>query len=87
MVEIGDGFRVGRDGGGRRRAGWWEVGSTNRTHLADYAAGLAGELPGQPRGAAAILWVHLSNFSQAGFVHQPTLAELAALGRERGGDR
>ncbi|WP_434418435.1 L-seryl-tRNA(Sec) selenium transferase [Nannocystis pusilla] len=83
MVEIGDGFRVAEmaAAGG---AQVWEVGSTNRTHLGDYAAGLAGELPGQPRGAAAILWVHLSNFSQAGFVHQPTLAELAALGRERG---
>jgi len=83
MVEIGDGFRVAEmaAAGG---AALWEVGSTNRTHLADYAAGLAGELPGQSGPAAAILWVHLSNFSQAGFVHQPTLAELAALGRERG---
>ncbi|MDC0720593.1 L-seryl-tRNA(Sec) selenium transferase [Nannocystis bainbridge] len=83
MVEIGDGFRVAEmaAAGG---AQVWEAGSTNRTHVADYAAGLAGELPGQSAGASAILWVHLSNFLQAGFVHQPTLGELAALGRERG---
>lgn len=83
MVEIGDGFRVA-DMAAAGGTTLWEVGSTNRTHLADYAAGLAGALPGQSGPAAAILWVHLSNFSQAGFVHQPTLAELAALGRERG---
>jgi L-seryl-tRNA(Ser) seleniumtransferase len=83
MVEIGDGFRVAEmaTAGG---AALVEVGSTNRTHLADYAAALAGTLPGQAGPAAAILWVHQSNFSQAGFVHQPTLAELAGLARERG---
>ncbi|MDC0666092.1 L-seryl-tRNA(Sec) selenium transferase [Nannocystis radixulma] len=83
MVEIGDGFRVAEmaAAGG---AALWEIGSTNRTHVADYAAALTGELPGQSGPVAAILWVHLSNFSQAGFVHQPELAELAALGRARG---
>jgi L-seryl-tRNA(Ser) seleniumtransferase len=30
------------------------------------------------------LWVHLSNFSQAGFVAQPGLTALAGLARERG---
>ena len=76
MVEIGDGFRVAEmaAAGGARVL---EVGSTNRTHLSDYAAAL-------DAGASAILWVHLSNFSQAGFVHQPGLAELAALARARG---
>jgi L-seryl-tRNA(Ser) seleniumtransferase len=76
MVEIGDGFRVAEmaSAGGARVL---EVGSTNRTHLGDYAAAI-------DAGASAILWVHLSNFSQAGFVHQPTLAELAALARARG---
>jgi L-seryl-tRNA(Ser) seleniumtransferase len=83
MVEIGDGFRVAEmaTAGG---APLWEVGSTNRTHLEDYVRALAGELPGQRGPAAAILWVHPSNFQQVGFVHQPGLAELAALGRERG---
>jgi len=76
MVEIGDGFRVAEmaAAGGARVL---EVGSTNRTYLADYAAAL-------DAGASAILWVHLSNFSQAGFVHQPTLAELAVLAQARG---
>lgn len=76
MVEIGDGFRVAEmaAAGGARIV---ELGSTNRTHLGDYAAAL-------DAGASAILWVHLSNFSQAGFVHQPALAELAALARARG---
>lgn len=76
MVEIGDGFRVAEmaAAGGVPVV---EVGSTNRTHTEDYAAALAG-------GASAILWVHLSNFTQAGFVHQPGLAELHALAKGRG---
>lgn len=76
MVEIGDGFRVAEMAG----AGGVPVvavGSTNRTHVGDYAEAL-------DAGAAAILWVHLSNFSQAGFVAQPGLATLAGLARERG---
>jgi L-seryl-tRNA(Ser) seleniumtransferase len=76
MVEIGDGFRVAEmaAAGGVRVH---EVGSTNRSYVRDYAAAL-------DAGASAILWVHLSNFSQAGFVHQPTLAELRVLADERG---
>ena len=76
MVEIGDGFRVAEmvTAGGVRVV---EVGSTNRTHLADYAAAIEG-------GASAILWVHRSNFTQAGFVHQPTLRALHGLATERG---
>ena len=76
LVEIGDGFRVAE----MAAAGGVpviEVGSTNRTHLADYSAAI-------DAGASAILWVHLSNFSQAGFVAQPGLAALAGLARERG---
>lgn len=83
MIEIGDGFRVAEmaTAGG---APLWEVGSTNRTHAAEYAAALRGELPGQRGPASAILWAHLSNFQQSGFVHQPGLTELAAIGREGG---
>ena len=76
MVEIGDGFRVAE----MAMAGGVpvvEVGSTNRSHVGDYAAALDG-------GASAILWVHLSNFKQTGFVHQPSLRELKALAAERG---
>jgi L-seryl-tRNA(Ser) seleniumtransferase len=73
MVEIGDGFRVATmaaAGGGRVIA----VGSTNRTHRADYVSAVAA-------GASAILWVHLSNFSQAGFVAEVGLRELAEIAK------
>lgn len=76
MVEIGDGFRVAT----MAAAGGCAVvpvGSTNRTHLADYAAALDG-------GASVLLWVHASNFRQEGFVADVGLRELAALARDRG---
>lgn len=84
MVEIGDGFRVATmaAAGGCRIVA---VGSTNRTHLSDYEAALAGEgvdAGGQP--ASALLWVHLSNFAQEGFVKEVPLRELAALAHARG---
>jgi len=76
MVEIGDGFRVAElaAASGLRVH---EVGSTNRTHVGDYAAAL-------DAGASAILWVHLSNFRQEGFVAQPGLGELRTLAEGRG---
>jgi L-seryl-tRNA(Ser) seleniumtransferase len=73
-VEIGDSFRVAE----MAAAGGVPVvavGSTNRTHLHDYEAALD-RWPG-----AALLWVHQSNFVQAGFVSEVGLAELAALAR------
>ena len=78
MVEIGDGFRVATmaAAGGCRVVG---VGSTNRTHLADYEAALDGE-----SAVSAILWVHLSNFEQRGYVADVELAALAKLARTRG---
>jgi L-seryl-tRNA(Ser) seleniumtransferase len=76
MVEIGDGFRVA-EMAAASGVRVHEVGSTNRTHLRDYAAAL-------DAGASAILWVHLSNFVQAGFVAQPGLAELRELAEARG---
>ena len=81
LVEIGDGFRVAtmaRAGGCRVV----EVGSTNRTHRRDYEAALEGTGPdagGQK--ASALLWVHLSNFSQDGFVASVPLDELADIAR------
>ncbi len=82
MVEIGDGFRVATmaAAGGCRVVG---VGSTNRTHLGDYEAALAPG-PGGGPGASAILWVHLSNFEQRGYVAEVELPKLAALARARG---
>ena len=80
MVEIGDGFRVATmaAAGGCRIVG---VGSTNRTHLADYEAALD---PARGAPASAILWVHLSNFEQHGYVAEVELSALAALARARG---
>ncbi|MYD09617.1 MAG: L-seryl-tRNA(Sec) selenium transferase [Chloroflexi bacterium] len=76
LVEIGGGFRIPdimRESG----AHLVEVGTTNRTRTADFAAALS-------ERAAMLLRVHASNFKQVGFVEQPPLSELAALARERG---
>lgn len=84
LVEIGDGFRVAtmaRAGGCRVV----EVGSTNRTHRKDYEDALQGVGPdadGQP--ASAVMWVHLSNFSQDGFVSSVPLSELADVAKSHG---
>ncbi|GGJ95425.1 L-seryl-tRNA(Sec) selenium transferase [Pilimelia anulata] len=72
LVEIGDGFRLPdllTAAGARLR----EVGTTNRTRAADYAAALGPD-------TALILKVHPSNFRQTGFVAEASVAELAALG-------
>ena len=76
LIEIGGSFRIPEileQSGARLR----EVGTTNRTHLADYARAIG-------PATAAILTVHRSNFSQRGFVATPAPKELAALARERG---
>jgi len=70
MVEIGGSFRVPdivRESGCRLV----EVGTTNRTHLRDYAVG---------PGTGAILVCHRSNFEVVGFVAEPSIEELARLG-------
>lgn len=84
MVEIGDGFRVATmaAAGGCAVIG---VGSTNRTHPADYEAALTGRAPGhEGRKASAILWAHRSNFEQSGFVSEVELPRLAELARAHG---
>jgi L-seryl-tRNA(Ser) seleniumtransferase len=53
-----------------------EVGTTNRTYVADYEAAITGE-------TAALMRVHRSNFRLVGFVHEPPLAEMVALARQR----
>ncbi|MDH4132484.1 MAG: L-seryl-tRNA(Sec) selenium transferase, partial [Gemmatimonadota bacterium] len=75
LIEIGGSFRIPEI---ISRSGCLlhEVGTTNRTHLSDYAEAL--------EGAAAILTVHRSNFTQAGFVASPGPAEIAALARSKG---
>ncbi len=72
MVEIGDGFRLPdliESTGARLR----EVGTTNRTHLRDYA-GAIGEQTG------CVLKVHPSNFRVEGFHSEVGVRELAGLG-------
>src|SRR3954468_6848111 len=76
LVEIGGGFRVPEilAQSGCRLV---EVGTTNRTRVADYAAALEAN-PG-----ALLMRVHRSNFALVGFTEMPSIAELAALARER----
>jgi L-seryl-tRNA(Ser) seleniumtransferase len=72
LVEIGDGFRLPDllvSTGARLR----EVGTTNRTTRADYAAAIGPE-------TAFVLKVHPSNFVVRGFTCAVPVAELAPLG-------
>ena len=73
LVEIGGGFRV-PDVMAQSGAVLREVGTTNRTRAADYAAAISDR-------TAAILRVHPSNFKIEGFTERPSAAELADLGR------
>jgi L-seryl-tRNA(Ser) seleniumtransferase len=72
LVEIGGGLRIA-DVVAQSGAELVEVGSTNRTRAADYAAAIGPD-------TAAILRVHQSNFRMTGFVERPELRELVALG-------
>ena len=74
LVEIGGGFRIPdiiQQGGARLV----EVGSTNRTRLADYAAAIG-------PNTRVLLKVHQSNFAMIGFTEQTGLAALSALARD-----
>ncbi|MEA3184461.1 MAG: L-seryl-tRNA(Ser) seleniumtransferase [Ilumatobacteraceae bacterium] len=73
-VEIGGGFRV-PDVMEQSGARLVDVGTTNRTRLADYRKALAR----QKADVAAILKVHPSNFRIEGFVEATSVAELATL--------
>ena len=76
LVEIGGGFRV-PDVLRRSGADLVEVGTTNRTYLADFEEALS------PR-SRIVLTVHRSNFRIEGFVHDANLPELSDLGRRAG---
>jgi L-seryl-tRNA(Ser) seleniumtransferase len=72
LVEIGDGFRLPdllTSTGARLR----EVGTTNRTSLADYAEAVGPQ-------TAFVLKVHPSNFVVRGFTSAVDVPDLAALG-------
>ena len=71
-VEIGGAFRVPEvmeQSGATLR----DVGTTNRTRLADYAAAIG-------PNSAAILKIHPSNYRVEGFVEETGVVELATLG-------
>ena len=72
MVEIGDGFRL-PDLIASTGAWLREVGTTNRTSAADYAAAIGAE-------TGCILKVHPSNFRIDGFTAAASISELAGLG-------
>jgi len=71
LVEIGGGFRV-PDVIAQAGARLIEVGTTNRTRLADYADALTEDV-------GAILRVHRSNFAQVGFVEDVPIERLCEL--------
>jgi L-seryl-tRNA(Ser) seleniumtransferase len=77
LVEIGGGFRIPEilERSGARLV---EVGSTNRTRVADYRKALeAGDV-------RVVLKVHRSNFRITGFTEEASIEELAALAAEHG---
>jgi L-seryl-tRNA(Ser) seleniumtransferase len=76
LIEIGGEFRI-PDIMAASGAKLVEVGTTNRTRIADYRAALT-------ERTAAILKVHPSNYRVVGFTAQPSLPDLVALGRRAG---
>ncbi len=76
LVEIGGSFRI-PDVMTKSGATLCEVGTTNRTRLADYEHAITDQ-------TRLILRVHRSNFQIVGFTEQPSLAELVELAHRRG---
>ncbi len=73
LVEIGGGFRIPeilQESGAVLK----EVGTTNRTRIADYERAASAN-------TGLVLRVHQSNFSMDGFVERPPLDEVVSLGR------
>ncbi|MEO1983301.1 MAG: L-seryl-tRNA(Sec) selenium transferase [Fuerstiella sp.] len=75
LVEIGGGFRL-PEVFTASGAVLKEVGTTNRTYLRDYEDAIS-------EHTGAIIRVHRSNFYQGGFVTEPDIVDLVALGQER----
>ena len=76
LIEIGDGFRIPEimeQSGVILR----EVGTTNRTHLADYENAINEK-------TRVLLRVHPSNFKVTGFTDKPSIEELVELSKRSG---
>src|SRR5437588_4114527 len=75
LVEIGGSFRI-PDVMAKSNAILREVGTTNRTRIADYERAINDQ-------TRLLLRVHRSNFQITGFTEQPSLTELTRLARKR----
>jgi L-seryl-tRNA(Ser) seleniumtransferase len=75
LVEIGGSFRI-PDVMSKSNATLREVGTTNRTRIADYEQAIN-------ERTRLLLRVHRSNFEITGFTEQPALEELVNLARRR----
>ncbi|MGC6447451.1 MAG: L-seryl-tRNA(Sec) selenium transferase [Rubripirellula sp.] len=75
LVEIGGGFRlpdVFRSAGVQLK----EIGTTNRTYVADYESAVTDQ-------TAAVMRVHHSNYQINGFATEPTIADLVQMKRSK----
>ncbi len=75
LIEIGGSFRI-PDIMSKSNAVLREVGTTNRTRIADYESAIGDK-------TRLLLRVHRSNFEISGFTEQPALEELIELSRRR----
>jgi L-seryl-tRNA(Ser) seleniumtransferase len=75
LIEIGGSFRI-PEIMAKSGAVLKEVGSTNRTHLADYENAISDK-------TGLLLKVHTSNYKVIGFTAEVELEQLAALGKQR----
>ena len=74
--EIGGGFRI-PDVLAQSGARLVEVGTVNKTYATDYERAITEQ-------TGALLVVHRSNFRVVGFTHEPSLADIAAVGAAGG---
>ncbi|MCL5780864.1 MAG: L-seryl-tRNA(Sec) selenium transferase [Firmicutes bacterium] len=76
LVEIGGSFRI-PEVMEQSGATLVEVGTTNKTHPADYRKGIT-------ENTALLLHVHTSNYRIVGFTRETSVEELVEIGRESG---